>query len=403
MALNCTPSNIPLSLYLHFPWCTSRCHYCDFNAHKAPKKLPERDYLSALTNQLIAFNHQRKLMGDEREQLKSIFIGGGTPSLVSSDLIAQSLYLIANDFDFENCEITLEANPESILKEKLKAYKQMGINRLSIGVQSFNQTHLNHLSRIHSSSKAKKAIQLAEQYFDNINVDLMYALHKQTKRGALEDIKHLLKFNINHISYYELTVEPNTFFYHHRPSQMSDDECLELQNEAIELFVQAGFSRYEISAYAQKNYQCEHNLNYWQFGDYLALGAGGACKISFPNQNSKSQNPFSVARFTAPKHPRQYINWAHQLPLSGSVEFQYLSTQDLIFEFFLNTSRLIQGFQLKLFSQRTGLDLSEIQTKLNHLVQLGLIEARDFSSDGQSFTPTKKGINFANEIASSFL
>lgn len=394
-------NTIPLSLYIHFPWCKSRCHYCDFNAHQQPQIIPEKEYLNALNFQLEAVKNLQLKINDKRKKLESLFFGGGTPSLVSADLIKQTINQIAKVYDIEKSEITLEANPESLTKDKLKIYQNAGINRISLGVQSFNSQLLQDLSRAHNSQVAKKAINNTQEYFDNFNVDLMYGLMGQNEQMALDDLQTLLSFAPTHISYYELTIEANTYFYHHPPTIPNEKNVIKMQKNAIKLMKENGFKRYEVSAYAKNKLQSVHNLNYWEFGDYLAIGAGGAAKISFWDKNSQ----LNYFRYTAPKNPNQFISWANGLQSGLSkLNIQQSNSKERLFEFFLNTSRLIDGFEANLLAQRLNIKLIEIKKPIQKLVELELLyPIINFENSNSLIKPTKRGINFLNEIPKMFL
>src|SRR3990167_102149 len=352
-------ADLPLSLYIHLPWCVRKCPYCDFNSHEVKDNLPETLYLEALLQEL---DDHLPLVANR--PLISIFFGGGTPSLFSAQAIDQILNGVKQRLLLTpHIEITLEANPGTIDQMRFQAYRQAGINRLSLGIQSFQDNQLQTLGRIHDRTLAIKAIDIAKQAgFTNFNIDLMYGLPKQSLDQALEDIHTALSFQPTHLSWYQLTIEPNTLFYHQRPTLPSDDLCWEMQLAGQAVIQQYGLQQYEVSAYSLVEKQCVHNQNYWEFGDYLGIGAGAHSKKT----NMKTNK---VTRFSQIKHPHAYLHATkRQIQNKKCVE-----KNDLIFEFMLNALRLHHGVSYALFTQRTGIALKDIQPLLNTAKQRGLL------------------------------
>lgn len=373
----------PLSLYIHFPWCVRKCPYCDFNSHEAKGAIPEADYLAA-----ICADIEQSLPLIWGRRIQTIFIGGGTPSLLSANgvdrLLADVRALLPLNAD---AEITLEANPGAVDAEKFRAFRASGVNRLSLGVQSFDDEHLKALGRIHSSAQARAAIDIAQQSFNNLNIDLMFALPGQSVAQSLTDVEQALSYAPNHVSCYQLTLEANTFFAKYPPPLPDDDTAFAMQ-EAIEMrLAQAGFLHYEVSAYARQEQFCKHNLNYWCFGDYLGIGAGAHGKISFSDR---------IIRQVKHRHPRSYIDAARA---GNAVQTEHaLLTKDIPFEFMLNAMRLHRGVPLASFAHNTGLPLTALLPKLEVAQQKGLIE-RDLSI----LKPTPLGQRFLNDLQAIFL
>jgi oxygen-independent coproporphyrinogen-3 oxidase len=379
----------PLSLYIHLPWCLKKCPYCDFNSHEwsatsAPgQSMPEQAYLDALRADLEA-----ALPLIWGRQVHSIFIGGGTPSLFSPEAIDRLLgdvrALLKLDAD---AEITLEANPGTFEKDRFKAFRAAGVTRLSIGVQSFNDAHLKALGRVHDRAQAMAAVEEAAQAFDTFNLDIMYALPGQTLAQCEDDIRTALSFQPPHISIYHLTIEPNTVFAKFPPQVPEDDDAYAMLDRITELTAEQGLGRYEVSAYARAGHRCWHNLNYWQFGDYLGIGAGAHSKLSFAHR---------VVRQVRAREPRLYMDKARAGDAVVSVE--EVTRKELPFEYMLNALRLRHGFELQQFTDRTGLPLSSIQPALDQAVQKGLIE-----SAGGVVTPTERGFDFLSDLQGLFL
>ena len=379
----------PLSLYIHLPWCLKKCPYCDFNSHEwsatsAPgQSMPEQAYLDALRADLEA-----ALPLIWGRQVHSVFIGGGTPSLFSPEAIDRLLgdvrALLKLDAD---AEITLEANPGTFEKDRFKAFRAAGVTRLSIGVQSFNDAHLKALGRVHDRAQAMAAVEEAAQAFDTFNLDIMYALPGQTLAQCEDDIRTALSFQPPHISIYHLTIEPNTVFAKFPPQVPEDDDAYAMLDRITELTAEQGLGRYEVSAYARAGHRCWHNLNYWQFGDYLGIGAGAHSKLSFAHR---------VVRQVRAREPRLYMDKARAGDAVVSVE--EVTRKELPFEYMLNALRLRHGFELQQFTDRTGLPLSSIQPALDQAVQKGLIE-----SAGGVVTPTERGFDFLSDLQGLFL
>ncbi len=373
----------PLSLYIHFPWCVRKCPYCDFNSHEARGELPEEEYLAALRLDL-----EQSLPLIWGRKIYTVFIGGGTPSLMSAKgmdrLMSDLRTLLPLDLD---AEITMEANPGTFEAEKFKAYRESGVNRLSIGIQSFNPAHLKALGRIHDGDEARRAVEIAQANFDNFNLDLMYALPSQTLAQAREDLRTALSFAPPHLSMYHLTMEPNTLFAKHPPALPDDDESADMQDMIASETAAAGFAHYEVSAYAQPGRRARHNLNYWEFGDYLGIGAGAHSKISFPHRVLRQ------ARF---KQPKAFMEAAR----AGNPvqEERELARADMGFEFMLNTLRLTGGFDPNLFGERTGLSINAIEQTLNAAEAKGLLYR-----DHKVIRPTELGQRFLNDLQEMFL
>jgi putative oxygen-independent coproporphyrinogen III oxidase len=379
----------PLSLYIHLPWCLKKCPYCDFNSHEwsatsAPgQALPEQMYLDALRADLEA-----SLPLIWGRPVHSVFIGGGTPSLFSPAAIDQLLADVRARVRLDaDAEITLEANPGTFEKDRFRAFRQAGVTRLSVGVQSFNDAHLKALGRVHDRAQAMAAVEEAAQAFDTFNLDIMYALPGQTLADCEADMRTALSFAPPHISIYHLTLEPNTYFAKYPPALPPDDDAYAMLDRITELTAEAGLSRYEISAYARDGHRCWHNLNYWQFGDYLGIGAGAHSKLSFAHR---------VVRPVRVREPRLYMERA--LAGDAVVSADEVARSDLPFEFMLNSLRLKAGFELQDFLDRTGLPLSAIERGLDRAVQQGLLER-----DALRVWPTERGFDFLSDLQSLFL
>ena len=377
-------ATIPLSLYVHVPWCVRKCPYCDFNSHQRPAKLPEDDYVAALLADL-----ELELPFVQGRSLQSIFFGGGTPSLFSGRAIQAILDGVRGRMAFaDDCEITLETNPGTAEFDRFEAYLSAGVNRLSFGVQSFDDEHLRRLGRIHGGDEARRAFRLArEAGFDNINVDLMYGLPGQTVSGAVADLHAALELAPEHLSHYQLTLEPQTVFARNPPADLPDDDGLVDMLEACQARLQeAGFEQYEVSAYAQPGRHSRHNLNYWQFGDYLAIGAGGHAKYT---------SAAGVHRRARQRTPSLYLRTAGSA--AALVEDRPVEAGELAFEFMLNALRLRQGFPVDLFAARTGRDLAE-EPGYRTAVARGLLEV----VDGQ-LRASELGYRFLNDTVECFL
>lgn len=373
----------PLSLYVHVPWCVRKCPYCDFNSHQADDGIPEKTYVAALLKDLELALPQ--IWG---RKIESVFFGGGTPSLLSGEALDSILTGIRLLLPLEpGLEVTLEANPGTAEAGRFKAYRAAGVNRLSLGIQSFNPRHLKAIGRIHDDREARFAIELAQQHFDNINLDLMYALPGQTLAEALADMRTATGFQPQHLSAYHLTIEPNTWFHHHPPVLPDDDESAQMQEEIEDLLASCGYLHYETSAFSLANRRCRHNLNYWLFGDYLGIGAGAHSKLSLPD---------GVARQTRPRHPQAYLKAIESgFPLQDETRVE---PAGLAFEFMMNALRLNEGFRPELFSRQTGLPISILNNKLQAASQRGLLEQND-----ALVRPTPMGRRFLNDLLAIFL
>ncbi len=373
----------PLSLYIHIPWCVRKCPYCDFNSHEARGEFPEKEYVAALVRELELALPQ--IWG---RKVYTVFFGGGTPSLLSGAAIAEIVRNVRMLLPLDlNAEITLEANPGTVEADKFAAFRDAGVNRLSMGIQSFNDTHLQALGRIHTADEARRAIEIARQHFDNFNLDLMYALPDQTLEQALQDVKDALSFAPDHLSCYHLTLEPNTLFHRNPPSLPDDDASSEMQQHIEELLAGHGYEHYETSAFAQAGRRAKHNLNYWKFGDYLGIGAGAHSKLSFPDK---------IVRQVRYKQPQAYLQQtAKDAPIQSEHE---VPRDELAFEFMLNALRLNEGFDATLFNERTSLSLLSIQRELNEAQQRGLL-----FRDHQRIAPTPMGQRFLNDLLEIFL
>lgn len=373
----------PLALYIHWPWCVRKCPYCDFNSHESKEPVPETAYLDALRADL-----EQSLPLIWGRKIHTVFIGGGTPSLISAAgldrLMSDLRTLLPLDLD---AEITMEANPGTFEAEKFKAFRASGINRLSIGIQSFNSRHLQALGRIHDAEEAIRAVGIAQANFDNFNLDLMYALPGQTLAEAQADIDMALSFAPPHLSLYHLTMEPNTVFAKYPPELPGDDESADIQDMIAERTAAAGYEHYEVSAYAKPGHRARHNLNYWQFGDYLGIGAGAHSKLSFPHR---------VLRQARYKQPASFMEAAGKG--NAVAEEHELARADLGFEFMLNALRLTEGFDPNLFGERTGMPINAIEKALNEAEAKGLIY-RDF----RVIRPTELGQRFLNDLQEMFL
>jgi len=374
----------PLSLYVHLPWCLKKCPYCDFNSHEQNAQgLQEQRYIDAVVADLEA-----ALPLIWGRTVHSIFIGGGTPSLFSPQSIDRLLADIRARLRLEaNCEITMEANPGTFEKDRFKAFRSAGVTRLSIGVQSFNDEHLKALGRVHDRAQALAAVEEAAQSFDTFNLDIMYALPGQTMEQLEADVKLALQFAPPHISIYHLTIEPNTYFAKFPPVIPEDDTAYAMLDRITELTGAAGLERYEVSAYAKPAHRCFHNLNYWQFGDYLGIGAGAHSKLSFAHR---------VVRQVRFRDPTRYMQQA--LAGNALAQDEEVARADLPFEYMLNALRLRNGFGLRDFTERTGLAITAIEAGLQEAERKGLIE-RDFAR----VRPTVRGFDFLSDLQTLFL
>ena len=393
MALNTSPNKItlaalpPLALYIHFPWCEKKCPYCDFNSHQVKdgvQGFDEERYIKALITDL-----ETELPRIWGRQVHSIFIGGGTPSLLSPTGMDDLLSAIRARVNLEpGAEITMEANPGSVEADKFAAFAKSGINRVSLGIQSFQDEQLKALGRIHNGEEAKQAIAIAVENFKSVNIDLMYGLPNQSLAAAKADIETALSFKTPHLSLYNLTLEPNTYFANFPPKLPSEDEIDAIFEQNLELLTAAGYKRYEVSAYAKKDQECKHNLNYWRFGDYIGIGAGAHGKISFPDK---------VTRQVRERHPETYMQ-AMESKGNALIESREVSAKDLPFEFMLNTLRLTDGVETKTFSERTGLPLHVISKGLEEASKKGLLD-----NNPTTLKATDLGLRYLNNLQEMFL
>jgi oxygen-independent coproporphyrinogen-3 oxidase len=376
----------PLSLYIHVPWCVRKCPYCDFNSHKSPEQIPEKAYVDALLRDL-----EQEVPLVWGRSVQTIFIGGGTPSLLSAEaydrLFSGIRALLPLHHD---AEITLEANPGTLEAGRFKDYRALGINRLSIGIQSFDNDALSALGRIHDSTQAIRAVEAArEAGYDNFNLDLMFGLPGQDEHKAAKDIKTAIALNPTHISYYQLTIEPNTLFHAQPPSLPDDDPIYDWQLQNQARLAEAGYMQYETSAYAQKGRQCRHNINYWQFGDYIGIGAGAHGKIT----NAATQQ---IQRRVKQKQPQAFLDTAGTD--ACLLEQILVEEAEVGFEFMLNAMRLLEGVKTPLFQQHTGMPLSKVKHALQRAEELDLIEYTI-----NQIQPTKKGQRYLNSLIELFL
>jgi oxygen-independent coproporphyrinogen-3 oxidase len=369
----------PLALYAHLPWCVRKCPYCDFNSHERADALPEREYVDALVADIEGL-----LPSVWGRRLRSIFIGGGTPSLFSPESIDRLLAAIRARLPLEpDAEVTLEANPGTAEAGRFRGYRAAGVNRLSLGIQSFSDEKLRSLGRIHSAGEARRAIDMAQAVFDNVNLDVMYGLPGQTLAEARADAAEGLRFGTTHFSAYQLTLEPNTVFYSKPPQLPEHDASADMQLAVEELAAAAGFEHYETSAFARPKRRCRHNMNYWEFGDYLGIGAGAHGKLSFADR---------VTRHERSKQPREYLASA------GTLQEKVIAPRELPFEFMLNALRLVEGVPAGMFAERTGLPGAVILRKLQVAREKGLLEEATLR-----IRPTRRGRLFLNELLQLFL
>lgn len=371
-------TSIPRALYIHFPWCIKKCPYCDFNSHAAPNTLPSTDYIQALIQDFKAT--------ENTHPIQSIFMGGGTPSLFDAAALAP-LFEVVVPHCADGAEITLEANPGTIERGQFKDYFALGINRISLGVQSLNPKHLQKLGRVHRVAEVEKSVaEIHAAGFKRLNLDMMHGLPDQTHEEALDDLQKALALGPSHLSWYQLTIEPNTYFASYPPALPHDDTLADIEEAGFALLAANGFERYEISAFARAQDYCRHNLNYWEFGDYIGIGAGAHGKLT---ENGK------IARTTRPKLPKSYLT--HPAGL-GQDTTKWPAPQELPFEFMMNALRLRQGFLKSLFSARTGLPLEYIRPQLETTKARGLL-----LETPTHFQPTALGFRFLNDLLNQFL
>jgi putative oxygen-independent coproporphyrinogen III oxidase len=374
----------PISLYIHIPWCQRKCPYCDFNSHEHRGELPQRAYIDAL---LADFKLDMPLL--QGRPLHSIFIGGGTPSLFDASSFAALFTGLQQMVEFSSqIEITLEANPGTAEAEKFAAFRHAGINRLSLGIQSFEDKKLQALGRIHDGRQSGRAIDIARAAgFDNLNLDLMYGLPEQTRQQALTDLDTAIGMQSEHLSWYELTIEPNTRFYNTPPLLPEEDHIIIVQEQGLKLISASGLQRYEVSAYAGKGKQARHNINYWEFGDYLGIGAGAHGKITLAQEQR-------IVRNRKIKQPNHYL----RQDISYTAARDTVSASELVLEFLMNAFRLTGGFTAPLFEERTGLAFSTIRKRIEYLVSAGLL-----SMQHDRISPTQTGQLLINNLLEEFL
>nr|WP_222929328.1 radical SAM family heme chaperone HemW [Pigmentiphaga humi] len=377
----------PLSVYVHVPWCVRKCPYCDFNSHAAPETLPEERYLEALAADL-----DQSLPQVWGRKVVSVFIGGGTPSLLSAATLDAMLAMLRARLPLlPDAEITMEANPGTVEAGRFAAYAASGVNRISLGIQSFDDRSLKALGRIHDGRAARQAIEIAQRHVDRVNLDLMFALPGQTPDGCLDDVATALAFGTEHLSLYHLTLEPNTVFAKYPPPLPDDDDAFEMQDRIEARLAQAGYEHYEISAYAKPGARCRHNLNYWEFGDYLGIGPGAHGKLSFHDR---------ILREARVRNPQSWMD-----ALLDSVadtgwlaESRQVGAEELPFEFMLNALRLADGVPAAFFPERTGLNLAAIARPLAKAVEKGLLD-----EDPTRIRATELGRRFLNDLQELFL
>lgn len=392
----------PLSLYIHIPWCVKKCPYCDFNSHESRQAIPEKRYVAALIADL-----EQSVPRVYGRKIKSVFFGGGTPSLFSADSINEILSAVRMLTPLEyDAEITLEANPGTVDIAHFQGYKQAGVNRISLGIQSFHADYLRALGRVHDDKQAIAAAELALSIFERVNLDMMYALPNQTLEHALQDARQAVSLNPDHLSFYHLTLEPNTPFYRTPPSLPDDDLSADMQEKIEYLLAQNGYEHYETSAFCKpsvhhKNSQARHNLNYWQFGDYLGIGAGAHSKLSFHDK---------ITRETRYKHPKAFMENAERAaaqnsisPENGAVDSTWtIDQKDLGFEFMMNALRLNNGFETKLFQERTGMPWEAVSVRVAEALKKGLVTQNLHHVNGR-IEPTPLGQRYLNDLLSLFL
>ncbi len=373
----------PLGLYIHIPWCIRKCPYCDFNSHEARGSLPERAYIDALIEDL-----EQDLPHIWGRRIESIFIGGGTPSLLSPEAYDRLFSQLRSHLQINpNAEITLEANPGTFEIQKFKEYRALGINRLSIGIQSFNDQHLKSLGRVHGRTEAIRAAETAHDAgFDNFNLDVMFGLSQQTTKEALDDINTAIGLEPTHISYYQLTLEPNTLYHHQPPPLPDEDTIAHIHNQGIMQLEENSYINYEISAFAKKDYTCFHNLNYWRFGDYLGIGSGSHGKIT----NTPEQR---ITRTAKSRNPKDYMDRTRR-----RASHTHLTPKETAMEFMMNALRISEGFETSLFTERTGLGLNIIEKPLRRAEELALI-----NWDIHRIQPTERGRRYLNNLLELFV
>ena len=380
----------PLSLYIHIPWCIKKCPYCDFNSHQVNGSFEEDKYTNKLYDDFLV---ELNRLGDKNRELQSIFIGGGTPSLFKGDSFQFLFTRIKSHLKFSgNIEITIEANPGAVDSEKFRAYFDAGINRISLGVQSFDDKYLSKLGRIHTSDDAIKSIEVAKSAgFENINLDIMHGLPEQSIEAAVEDLRIAIEQSPSHISWYQFTIEPNTYFYNYPPKLPAENIQNSIFEEGIKILSTHAFTQYEVSAFAQNSWKSSHNHNYWSFGDYLGIGSGAHGKLTLQNENK-------LIRTKKPKRPDHYMNHA----VDSATQLREIPTEERTIEFLMNALRLKEGFNRNLFQVRTGNDFSVISSKISKLIESGLIETNKIHGE-DFYCASNKGYRFLNTLLGEFL
>lgn len=376
----------PLSVYVHVPWCVRKCPYCDFNSHAAPDELPEARYLEALAADL-----DQSLPLVWGRKVTSVFIGGGTPSMLSARSLDALLALLRARLPLlPDAEITLEANPGTVEASRFQDFAASGVNRISLGIQSFDDASLKALGRIHDGAAARAAIEIAQRHVDKVNLDLMFALPGQTLQACMRDVEAALSFGTDHLSVYHLTMEPNTVFAKYPPTLPDDDTAYEMEDAITDRLAAAGFDHYEVSAYARPGSRCQHNVNYWEFGDYLGIGPGAHGKLSFHDR---------ILREARVRNPDSWMTQAlNPGDASHVAESRVVARADLPFEFMLNALRLKDGVPTASFSERTGLGLGHISKTLSLACDRGLLDP-----DPTRIKPTALGWRFLNDLQEMFL
>ena len=373
----------PLSLYVHIPWCLKKCPYCDFNSHELRGEAPEKDYVALLVRDL-----EQSLPQVWGRRVYSVFFGGGTPSVFSAESIAELMSAFRSRLTIApDAEVTLEANPGTFEAAKFRAFRDAGINRLSVGIQSFDAARLAAIGRVHDGDEARRAARIAVETFERVNLDLMYALPGQDLDGVLHDVREALGYGSSHLSLYHLTLEPNTLFHRHPPALPDDDAAAAMQQAISDKLGAAGFEHYETSAHARPGQACRHNLNYWRFGDYLGIGAGAHGKVSFPDR---------IERQVRARHPAEY---AKKVEAGDAlVERRDVAAADRVFEFMMNALRLTEGFEIATFTERTGLPITAAMRAMQAAEARGLL-----ARDHVRVWPTELGRRFLNDLLELFL
>jgi len=380
----------PLSLYIHIPWCIKKCPYCDFNSHQVNGSFEEDKYTNKLYDDFLV---ELNRLGDKNRELQSIFIGGGTPSLFKGDSFQFLFTRIKSHLKFsENIEITIEANPGAVDSEKFRAYFDAGINRISLGVQSFDDKYLSKLGRIHTSNDAIKSIEVAKSAgFENINLDIMHGLPEQSIEAAVEDLRIAIEQSPSHISWYQFTIEPNTYFYNYPPKLPGENIQDSIFEKGTKILSDHAFSQYEVSAFAQNSRRSSHNHNYWSFGDYLGIGSGAHGKLTLLDENK-------LIRTNKPKRPDHYMNHA----VDSATQLREISTEERTLEFLMNALRLKEGFSQNLFEVRTGNEFSVVSSKISTLIESGFIETNRIHGE-DFYCASHKGYRFLNTLLGEFL